>query len=168
MSVNMATQSRCVFVPVYIDPQSGDVKVPSLVGGKAVCIAYVRNAVVRIQNTNTVELHFTNNPCHKVWGLIVETQSSQGNFIQVYSDFITLLECKDTQCRNIQQIFLLRDNVTVTIAAQQPIQQGRVSNAAQLADKLQNSAKNVKIDVDDNLKRKFESFISGSTIYYLT
>ena len=159
----MATQNQYIFVPIYINPQSGDVKVPSLVRGKAVCIAYIRNAVVRIQNTNTVELHFTNNPCHRVWGLIVETQTSQGNFIQVYSDFITLLECG-----NIQQILLPRDNVTVTIAAQQSIQQKRVNNAAQLANNLQNSANSAGIQVEDDLKRKFESFISDSTIYYLT
>jgi len=163
----MAAQNQYVFVPIYINPESGDVKVPSLVSGKAVCIAYIRNAVVRIQNTNTVELHFTNNPCHRVWGLIVETQTSQGNFIQVYSDVITLLECKDTQYRNIQQILLPRDNVTVTIATQQSIPQRRVNNAAQLANNLQNSANSAGIKVEDDLKKKFENFISGLTIYYL-
>ena len=160
MIMSMATQNRNVFVPIRIDPRNGQVDIPFPVSGRAKCVAYIRNAVINLQGS--AKLYFTNNPCHKVWGLIVEP--SQGNFVEIYSDVVTPLGCKD-----IQRIEMPQMTIEIASPQQITIQQERVEdNVAQnIVNNLRRTSVQNAINIDNDLINEFKNILSRSKIYFV-
>jgi len=126
-----------VFVPVYLGQQGVDLVRP--VSGKAVCVGYIKNVALARDGEGGYKLYITNNPCHKVVGVVVDVDAVVHDVAPVYPELVTLF-CKYSN--------LYVPRIPIHIAPSVPVYTYVINDDVirELIKKLQD----YEIDVDDD------------------